>query len=140
MCMPIRIGRNVSLALLAGACTSAGDTAPRSTPWLLPAAVGENTSMYATLRNPGDTAMVITSIEMDVASSAALRRAVAIDGGTQLETVDSLVIPPYDSVTLRPDGVHIVGFNLVAPLHVDGVIRRSGPACAVSQVSRGSPR
>jgi len=73
---------------------------------------------YFTLHNVGDKPAVLVDIDCPLAGSAMLHRTTVVAGESRMRMVDRLTIPPGQSVTLAPGGLHVMLDQLTSPLAV----------------------
>jgi hypothetical protein len=63
---------------------------------------------YMVLRNNGDTAQVLEGATASGFEQVEIHRTTIHDGMASMEGMDSLSIPPQDSVQLAPGGYHLM--------------------------------
>lgn len=72
---------------------------------------------YMVLTNHGDTAERLLAVEIAVADRAGLHRTeVSADGVARMVAVDSLEIPPGETIVLEPGGLHLMLYGLKGEL------------------------
>lgn len=79
--------------------------------WLLPAAAGATSQAGLTIQNDTSYVVYVTSAMTDAAGRVELRDARKPDQAVQFITV-----PAFGSVTMEPDGPHLMLFDLKRPL------------------------
>lgn len=88
------------------------------------AAEGDNTSVYLTLRNGGETADALLSLETDAAEKGSLHRMRTEGGVMTMEPMDTgLLLPPGETVTLAPGARHGMLEGLRGPLEPGSTLR-----------------
>lgn len=94
-------------------------------PHMRPAEQGASSAVYFMLRNPSADTLVLEGVELDVAGSVSLHRSTESGGMSSMVHVDSLVIPPQDSVSFAERGLHIMASDLHTALRLgDTVVAR----------------
>jgi periplasmic copper chaperone A len=86
-----------------------------NTPHARPADQGASTAIYFVLRNPAPDTMVLYGVEIDAAGGATIHRSMEADDMASMSPVDSVIVPPGDSVRFAPRGLHVMASNLVTP-------------------------
>lgn len=88
-----------------------------TTPWARatpgPVKIG---AAYLTLTNRGAAPDRLISARSDVAERVELHTNLSTDGMMQMRPLDSVVLPPGQSVRFEPSGLHLMLINLKAPL------------------------
>lgn len=120
----------LAAAALTG-CGSKGDEAAISTPYMRPAELGAASALYFLVQNPTADTLVLTGVEIDVAEQAGFHQSIDRDGMASMQPVDSLVLPPGDSVRFAERGLHVMATGLRAPLGI-------GDTVAVRLLYRGT--
>ncbi|MDZ7629872.1 MAG: copper chaperone PCu(A)C [Gemmatimonadaceae bacterium] len=113
--------------VLAAACGKGGNagTDPLGAPRMRPAEQGASSAVYFMLRNPGPDTLVLHAVEIDVAGSVMIHRSVESNGMSSMVHVDSVIVPPHDSVPFAERGLHIMASDLHSALLVgDTVVAR----------------
>lgn len=120
--------RMVLLALALGGAACGGGKEPvdlSGAPHMRPAEQGGSSAVYFMLRNPSTDTLVLQGVEIDVAGSVSLHRSTDNAGMSSMVHVDSLVIPPQDSVSFAERGLHIMASDLHTALRLgDTVVAR----------------
>ncbi len=82
---------------------------------------------YLTLRNIGHTEAVLVGVSSPVAASAMVHESMVMQGQSMMMPIERLAIRPGETVTLKPNGLHVMLDGLRKPLqvgqHVDLVLR-----------------
>jgi len=78
----------------------------------------EVAAAYFTLHNTGDKPAVLVGVDCPLAADAMLHRTTIVAGESRMRMIDRLTIPPGQSVTLEPDGLHVMLDRLSSPLAV----------------------
>ncbi|MGH8228609.1 MAG: copper chaperone PCu(A)C [Steroidobacteraceae bacterium] len=63
---------------------------------------------YFTLHNAGTSPAVLIAVSSPVAQSAMLHRTMVMHGESMMRPIERLTIAPGKTVTLRPDGMHVM--------------------------------
>ncbi|MCC7054162.1 MAG: copper chaperone PCu(A)C [Gemmatimonadaceae bacterium] len=100
----------------AGACSSTGAPSAATGPWMRPAEQGASSAIYFTLRNPGDTALVLHDVQVDVAGRAMFHLSTDANDMASMQAQDSLTVPPHDSLVFAERGLHVMVLGLRAAL------------------------
>jgi periplasmic copper chaperone A len=87
-----------------------------------PAEQGAASAVYFRLRNPGADTLVLQGVEIDVAGGATLHRSTEHDGMSHMAAVDSVVVPPGDSIDFAERGLHIMATELHTALALGDTI------------------
>lgn len=109
-----------------GACTRGGgggdgiDTS--GAPHMRPAEQGASSAVYFMLRNGGADTLVLQSVEIDVAGSVSLHRSVSDNDMSSMVHVESVAVPPHDSVAFAERGLHIMASDLHTELKVGDTV------------------
>lgn len=77
---------------------------------------GRITGGYLTLKNPTIKPVTLKEASTPAAKFTEIHRMVMRGDAMQMEKIDSLVIPPGQTVVLRPGGLHLMLIELVRPL------------------------
>lgn len=102
-----------ALLLFATACGGRSDTIDRSgAPHMRPAEQGAASAVYFMLRNPGPDPLVLYGVEIDVAGSVTLHRSMNENDMSSMAPVDSVIVPPGDSVPFVERGLHIMASDI----------------------------
>jgi copper(I)-binding protein len=114
----------LKLLLLAWLCTgealAAGQSLAIGDAWIREAPPGAAVlAGYLRLDNPGDKALVIEAFHSQDFERIELHRTIVEDGVARMLHVDRLAVPPGDSVSLEPGGMHLMLFNPARPLRQD---------------------
>jgi copper(I)-binding protein len=72
--------------------------------------------VYLDIRNAGDTTLILTKLESDIAGSTHLHESRLMDGMMKMHSVKSLSIDPGEVSSLQPSGLHIMLMGLKKPL------------------------
>lgn len=105
--------RCLAIGGLVAACTGEAPAAEDSgAPHMRPAELGASSAVYFMLRNPGTDTLVLQSVEIDVAGSATLHRSMDHEGMSSMAPVDSVIVPPGDSVSFAERGLHVMASEL----------------------------
>ena len=75
-----------------------------------------NTAAFMTVRNTSAADVTIVSVTTPAAGVAELHEMRDEDGVMRMRKVPGITIPAHGTLTLRPGGLHIMLFRLVAPL------------------------
>lgn len=78
--------------------------------------------MYFTLRNPSPDTVVLLGADIDVAAAAGMHQSMDHEGMASMHPVDSVVVPPRDSVRFAERGLHIMASGVHAALVVGDTI------------------
>jgi len=78
--------------------------------------VAPNGAAYLSLRNSGASADALLGAETPVASRAEVHEHAMRDGVMRMQAVEALALPPGESVRMAPGGLHLMLFDLKAPL------------------------
>lgn len=73
---------------------------------------------YLTLRNVGHKPAVLVAVSSPVAGSAMVHRSMVMNGESMMMPVEKLTIGPGKTVTLEPNGLHVMLDSLRNPLEV----------------------
>ncbi len=87
-----------------------------------PAEQGASSAVYFMLRNPGADTLVLQSVEIDVAGSVMLHRSVNNNDMSSMLHVESVAVPPNDSVAFAGRGLHIMASDLHTALKVGDTV------------------
>ena len=113
---------SLALTILIGCSSGRAPAADASAPHMRPAELGASSALYFTLRNPGTDTLVLLAAEIDVASSAGIHQSMDHNGMASMQLVDSVVVPPQDSVRFSERGLHVMAIGLHAPLLVGDTV------------------
>jgi hypothetical protein len=75
-----------------------------------------NTGAFMTLRNSSSADVAIVSVKTSAAKLAELHEMHDDNGVMRMRRTDRIVVPAKGSVTLKPGGLHVMLFQLTAPL------------------------
>jgi copper(I)-binding protein len=75
-----------------------------------------NTSAYFKVENTGENERVLVGASTDIAGIAELHNHIMRGEMMRMEKQDSIVIEPGKTITFAPGGLHMMIFNLKAPL------------------------
>lgn len=116
--------RILALLMLAAACRSSGNDAIDSSgaPHMRPAEQGASSAVYFMLRNPGADTLVLAGVEIDVAGSATVHQSMDHGGMSSMAPVDSVIVPPRDSVAFVERGLHIMASDLHTALRIGDTV------------------
>ncbi len=82
---------------------------------------------YLTLRNVGHAEAVLVGVSSPVAANAMVHESMVMQGQSMMMPVERLTIRPGETVTLKPNGLHVMLNGLRKPLqvgqHVELVLR-----------------
>ncbi len=70
---------------------------------------------YLTLRNTGRKLAFLVGVSSPVASNAMVHRSMVMNGESMMMPVERLAVPPGQSVTLKPEGLHVMLNGLRGP-------------------------
>lgn len=102
------------LAIATVACSSTGTgnatTITVTDAWLRPGL--DPTAVYLTIENDTAEPVTLTGVSADWAGEVMIHHTVERDGLMVMEHMDSLVIPVGESVSLAPQGMHIMAQDL----------------------------
>ncbi|CAN5324730.1 hypothetical protein BH11PSE2_BH11PSE2_01320 [soil metagenome] len=123
----------VALAAPALAADFVGKGLKIGHPWVRESAKGMNAAAYMTITNTAKTPEVLLSVETPMARSAAVHRT-SVSGGimSMRPVTGGLAIAPGQTVTLAPEGDHIMIVGLNRPVTAGGdaplvlVFKRAG--------------
>lgn len=73
---------------------------------------------YLTLRNVGHAPAVLVGVSSPVAASAAVHQSMIMQGESMMMPVERLTIRPGETVTLKPNGLHVMLNSVRKPLQV----------------------
>jgi periplasmic copper chaperone A len=73
---------------------------------------------YLTLRNTGRMAVFLVGVSSPVASNAMVHRTMVMNGESMMMPVERLAVAPGQTVTLKPDAMHVMLDGLHGPLKV----------------------
>jgi periplasmic copper chaperone A len=79
---------------------------------------GRTTAVYFTIENHGREADVLVAVESEIARSAEVHQTTVEQGIARMRPVERLVVPPGESVVLRPGGYHLMLLDLERELSV----------------------
>lgn len=71
---------------------------------------------YVTLTNDGDTEDTLVAASFDASEKAEIHEMGVKDGVMTMRQVEGIAIPPHGTVTLDPNGFHLMFVGLKAPL------------------------
>ncbi len=101
--------------LLAGPAL-AGPAIEVADPWVRPTIPNRPGAAYLEIRNTGDTADRLVGARAEGAGKAELHKAEQLAGVMIMAPVDSVEVPAGGTARLAPGGLHIMLFELAAPL------------------------
>lgn len=78
--------------------------------------VSRNGAAYLSVRNAGATADALVGADTPVAARAEVHEHVMHGGVMRMQPVDALSLPPGETVRMAPGGLHLMLFDLKAPL------------------------
>ncbi len=87
---------------------ASSDTSWASDAWIRTAVAGATTGGYATLHNPGDSALQIVGAVSSVADTVELHETMEHDGMVHMAPQVALEVPARDSVVFAPGGKHFM--------------------------------
>ena len=115
-------------ALLAGSWLAAATPASSAPPasdihvenaWIPQPPPGTDVAAaYLTLRNVGHRPAVLVGVSSPVAGNAMVHRSLVMHGESMMMPVERLTVGPGKTVTLKPDGLHVMLNSLRRPLQV----------------------
>ena len=112
-------------AMVPGTPAAAADQASVtvSDAWVREAgSVQMNTAAFMTIRNTSTADVAIVSVRTPAAKVAELHE-MRDDGGVmRMRKVDRLVVPAQGTLTLKPGGLHVMLFQLTAPLKAGATV------------------
>jgi hypothetical protein len=73
-------------------------------------------ALYFTIRNDGDAADKLTTVQTDAAQMAMLHENVEENGVVSMRHVEAITIAPKETLTLAPKKMHVMLMGLKAPL------------------------
>jgi len=85
-------------------------------PWSRPAAAGMNGAGYLTLSNRGKAAETLTAVETPAAARVEVHRSSMAGGVMSMRPQPATPIPPGQTVTFAPGGLHLMLLGLKQPL------------------------
>ena len=101
------------LILLAAHATTAQKALSASKAWVMVPAAGQTSAKaFVLIDNPTMYDVYLVSAQSDVAASVTFQKG----SDAKPETVPNITAPAYDSVELKPDGVHMLLTGLKKPL------------------------
>lgn len=74
------------------------------------------TAAYLTLHNPSSKPMTVAGVTSTAAGTVEMHEMKTVDGVMSMQQVSKIVVPAKGSVTLAPNGMHLMLIDLVAPL------------------------
>ncbi len=102
-----------AVLLVAASCGARKDMIDRSgEPHMRPAEQGAASAIYFMLRNPGTDPLVLHGVEVDVAGSVTLHRSMDQNDMSSMTPLDSVIVPPGDSVPFVERGLHIMASDM----------------------------
>lgn len=110
------------VGLLMAACADDARVAPTglrvADAWARPTAdTTRPSAVYLTLHNGSAAPDTLLTVRTTVARTVEMHRsATDADGVMRMRPVDHVVVPPHDSVALRPGGLHLMLVGLRQPL------------------------
>jgi periplasmic copper chaperone A len=111
--MPLRRVCAALLMLMQAACTGEGAASAEPAGWVRPAEANAMTAAYFTVPNRSAAAQVYTGVRADVAVSSTFHETRETDDGmSSMHPLDSIVVPPGDSLAMRPRGQHVMVHGL----------------------------
>jgi hypothetical protein len=122
----MKIVRSMAAAGLAVICLVSGANAQVTVEdaWLRASVgAGKNTAGYAVIRNGGDTADELLSVRTPIAAVVELHESRSEDGVMSMRPVGNVLVPPHDSIELRPGGFHLMIMGLNGPLRAGDVVK-----------------
>jgi len=78
----------------------------------------EVAAAYFTLRNTGREPAVLVGVDCPLAAAAMLHESSVVAGESRMRMIERLTIPPQQSVTLKPGGLHVMLHEISSPLAV----------------------
>ena len=116
------------------------------TPWVRPAAEGQNSAAYLTVKNAGEDADTLVSAETPAAEKTELHETRDEQGVMKMQAVkDGIAIKPGASVEFKPGSYHIMLFRLKKPFELGDSIpltinfAKAGPITVDAKVERTAP-
>ncbi len=86
-------------------------------PWIRAVPLSsKNTALFMTIVNKSDKQDSLISVKTDIAKMVMIHKTVEENGIMKMKHVDSLSIPPYSEVKLKPGGLHIMIMGLKRPI------------------------
>jgi periplasmic copper chaperone A len=82
----------------------------------VPLPAGANGVAYLTVRNTGDSADRLLSIDTDVAETVELHESIQQNGAMSMEPVEGIEIPAGSAAVLEPGGLHAMLLNVEGDL------------------------
>lgn len=106
------------ICLLPGSMMAAGDPPVTAADvWVRAApSVQMNTGAFMTLRNTSTSDVAIVSVKTSAAKVAELHEMHDDNGVMRMRKTERIVVPAKGTVTLKPGGLHVMLFQLTAPL------------------------
>jgi periplasmic copper chaperone A len=112
------VARRHARTLLALVCLAACDArVPPGVPglagaWLRPTPAGEMASIYLTVRNPSDSALVLTGVAVDGVAHSTFHESTEHAGMSHMSDRDSVTVPAHDSLQFAPRGLHLMAHGV----------------------------
>ena len=117
---PIRSAIPLVVAALLGAFLAgpalAGPAIEVADPWARPSIPNRPAAAYLEIRNTGDTPDRLVAARAGGAGKVELHKAEQLEGVMIMSPVDSIEVPAGGAAKLAPGGLHIMLFDLAAPL------------------------
>jgi len=87
---------------------------------------GTNTTAgYATLKNNGTKAVVVTVVSADQFKQAEMHETKEVAGKMSMEKLEQLTLKPQEVFEFKPGGNHIMLFDALRPLKLDETLKVS---------------
>lgn len=113
---PIRSVIPLALAALLASPALAGSVIEIADPWARPTIPNRPGAAYLEIRNTGDAADRLVAARAEGAGKVELHKAEQLEGVMIMSPVDSVEVPAGGTAKLAPGGLHIMLFDLAAPL------------------------
>ena len=140
----------VALALAAASFSEAHEhhakTIEIAAAWVRPAAKGQNSAAYLTVKNAGEETDTLVSVETPAAEKAELHETRDEQGVMKMQALkEGIAIKPGASVEFKPGSYHIMLFSLKKPLEAGDSVpltinfAKAGPVIADAKVEKTAP-
>lgn len=80
-------------------------------------------SAYMSLHNLSDSALTLKSVTSDVSERIEIHNHVMTNGMMQMRQKENIIVAAHSQVNLKPGGLHLMIFNLSAPLKAEQVVK-----------------
>lgn len=127
------LGAAAGLALACPATAQQGGEVTVTAPWTRAAGAGGTGAGFMAIRNAGTTADRLLEARAPIARVVELHTHIRDGDVMRMRPVQAIELPPGETVTLRPGGLHIMLIGLTGPLRqgeqvpLTLVFERAGP-------------